>query len=89
MRSAMPRCEPPRSTATLINGHNKLFIHDLAGLDRVLAMWDFSHTGIILEDFQSLLDDAGAILDAKVDAVGLRRVLIDIDETELAKEVID
>ena len=78
-----------RSVATLLSGDNKLFLHDLQGLAMVLDRWCFSHLDSVSEDFQGLLDDAGALAGSTLNAVGLRRVLLDIDETDLAKEVTD
>ena len=85
---ANPRSAPPRALATLLNGHNKLFINTLEGLALVLERWNFdSHLSHAMAEHEQMLEEAGDIVGRQLTAGDLRTELRTAGETQLAKQV--
>ena len=76
-----------RSVATLLHGHNKLFVHNNEALALVLDRWQFGNSDAVLTEHEDLLMEASAVVGTQLDAVGLRRKLIDSGCKRLAREV--
>ena len=85
---ANPRSAPPRAIASLLNGHNKLFINTLEGLALVLERWNFdSHLSHAMAEHEQMLEEAGDIVGRQLTAGDLRSNLRTAGETLLAKQV--
>ena len=83
-------CAEQRSIATLLCGCNKLFLNFVEALECVLSKWDFGVASLELQrEKENFLQDVGELIGKELNAVGLRRVLIDAGHPSLAREVTD
>ena len=80
--------EVQRSLATLLHGHNKLFLNSIEALCCVLDRWQLgSVEPFLLQEHERMLNEAGELVGKNLNAPGLRCELLRVGRKDLAKAV--